>query len=155
RSVVCSPDEIHKPETENEIVELVEKARNEGREIRVAGAGHSFTRVVETNDILVSLENFTGIEDIDKNARTATVRAGTPLGELNPALYSKGLAMENLGDIVDAIAETTDGIREVAAATDDQAETSINRASQERSARGRTGRGSFKFWLLRLRESDL
>jgi L-gulonolactone oxidase len=49
--------------------------------------------------VLVSLENYTGIVDVDADQRRATVRAGTTLGDLTDELAAHGLSMENLGDI--------------------------------------------------------
>jgi L-gulonolactone oxidase len=65
----------------------------------VAGAGHSFTPLVQTDGILVSLDDLTGIESLDAGRREATVFAGTRLFDLGPALAARGFGMENLGDI--------------------------------------------------------
>ena len=65
----------------------------------MAGAGHSFTPLVQTDGILVSLDDLTGIESLDAGRREATVFAGTRLFDLGPALAARGFGMENLGDI--------------------------------------------------------
>jgi len=65
--------------------------------IRVTGAGHSFTGLCATDGTLVSLDAMSGIERWDGDE--ATVRAGTRLGALGPALAEKGRAMANLPDI--------------------------------------------------------
>jgi len=96
--VACHPDHVHRPETEADIVALVEEHAPEST-IRVAGSGHSFSPVVPTDDVLVSLERYTGIESVDADAGRATVRAGTVLESVNEAFADHGLAMENLGDI--------------------------------------------------------
>jgi len=65
--------------------------------LRVTGAGHSFTGLCASDGTLVSLDAMNGIERWDGDE--ATVRAGTRLGALGPALAAKGRAMANLPDI--------------------------------------------------------
>jgi len=96
--VVCEPAAIERPEREADLVELV-AARAPDDTIRVAGSGHSFTDVVPTDDVLVSLENYTGVESVDTEAGRATVRAGTVLEDATRELDAHGLAVENLGDV--------------------------------------------------------
>ncbi len=96
RNVQFKPTNIVYPESEEEIVTLVKDAISENKTIRVAGSGHSFTPVVET-EILISLDKFQGIVSIADNL--VTVKAGTKLKLLGELLHEKGLAMENLGDI--------------------------------------------------------
>lgn len=93
------PAEVHFPEREEDIVALVRRARSEGRRIRVMGAGHSWMPLICTDDLLVSLDRWSGIEAVDAERRIVEVRAGTRLRALGPALERHGLAMENLGDI--------------------------------------------------------
>jgi FAD-linked oxidoreductase len=65
--------------------------------VRAVGAGHSFTALASTNGTLVSLDGMSGVAGWDGDI--ATVRAGTRLGALGPALAEKGRAMPNLPDI--------------------------------------------------------
>lgn len=96
--VACRPETVAYPSTEADLVALVSTHAPE-RTVRVAGSGHSFTDVVPTDDVLVSLENYTGVESVDPAAGTATVRAGTVLADMTRELDEHGLAVENLGDI--------------------------------------------------------
>lgn len=98
-SVQSTPQDILFPENEAAIQAIVAKANAKGQCIRVVGAGHSFTPLVQTNDLLLSLDRLSGIISIDKEKREATVWAGTRLKALGALLHSHGLAMENLGDI--------------------------------------------------------
>jgi len=98
-SVQSNPTEILHPASEEEIVELVKKASKEGKKIRVIGSGHSFSRIIEINEILVSLDELQGIIDFDEEKQTATVWAGTKLKYLGEELFDLGLAQENMGDI--------------------------------------------------------
>lgn len=96
--VECEPVAVERPETEANLVALVEEHAPDAT-IRVAGAGHSFTDVVPTDDVLISLEDYTGVESVDAERGLATIRAGTVLEELNQELTKYDLAVENLGDI--------------------------------------------------------
>jgi L-gulonolactone oxidase len=90
---------VAEPTSVAEVCALVRRAAAANEPIRAIGAGHSFTPLVETSGILVSLDRLCGIERIDEEAREATVFAGTRLFDLGPALAKRGYAMENLGDI--------------------------------------------------------
>lgn len=106
-SVQWNPQQIEKPDSEEAIQQIVRKAAERGQKIRVIGTGHSFTRLCQTEDILISLDNYQGLNAIDKVSGLVSVKAGTKLGYLGDLLYEQGLAMENLGDIdVQSIAGT-------------------------------------------------
>lgn len=96
-SVTCTPAAIQYPSTLDEIVALVKQCAASGKKLRVVGAGHSFTPLVATDQILVSLDHYAGLEHIENH--TATVKAGTRLKALGDLLFQHGLAQENLGDI--------------------------------------------------------
>ena len=78
---------------------LVREAATDGLGVRVVGAGHSFTAIARTDDVLVTLDDMTGIVAVDEATGRVRVRAGTRLCDLNPQLDALGLAMSNLGDI--------------------------------------------------------
>lgn len=97
-AVSCEPHRYYEPTTETELREIVAHHAGE-RTIRVAGAGHSFSRVVPTNDVLLSLASYTGVTAVDSERQRATVKAGTRLHELNEVLATHGLALANMGDV--------------------------------------------------------
>jgi FAD-linked oxidoreductase len=98
-SVICTPAEIHRPTLLDDIVTLVRRCGREGKTIRVVGSGHSFSPLVATDCVMLSLENYAGLESVDAPNCTATVKAGTTLRALGELLFAHGLAQENLGDI--------------------------------------------------------
>jgi FAD-linked oxidoreductase len=98
-SVKCSPDEVLKPRTIDELTKMVKEYGRAGHHMRVAGSGHSFTPVVQSNDVLISMEAMQGIESIDAERGCVTVLAGTVLKNLGNMLFERRLAQENLGDI--------------------------------------------------------
>lgn len=108
KNVQFQPEQICYPTTEAEIVTLIQKAKETGKRIRVVGNGHSFSPLVKTEEILLSLSAMTGIIGVDKEQQIATAWAGTSIKDANAALYEYGVAMINLGDIdVQSIAGAT------------------------------------------------
>ena len=97
--VSCLPAQSVRPKSEAELAELVRAAARDGRGLRVAGTGHSFTPLCATDGMLVSLDDWQGIVAIDRARGRATVRAGTKLRALGEPLLEAGLAMANLGDV--------------------------------------------------------
>ena len=71
----------------------------ENRRVRVVGAGHSFTGLVVTDDVLVTLDDMTSVVSLERDSGRVKVESGIRLFNLNPLLDAAGLAMPNLGDI--------------------------------------------------------
>ncbi len=98
-SVKSAPRAVARPGSLEELAKLVAGYDKEGRHVRVVGAGHSFTPLVYSDDVLMSLDNMQGIESIDPEKNHVTVWGGSRLHKLGNDLLAKGLAQENLGDI--------------------------------------------------------
>ena len=94
-----TPKNVYTPETELALIALVKKCHQQKCHIRVIGSGHSFTRLIETNDTLISLDKLQGIINVDRDAHQVTVWGGTKIKVLGEHLASVGLAQINLGDI--------------------------------------------------------
>ena len=90
------PKERAAPDSEDALAAILKSAQGP---IRPVGAGHSFTALVPTAGTLLTLDRITGVVSHDGAAHQATVRAGTRLGDLGPALAAIGQEMPNLPDI--------------------------------------------------------
>ncbi len=95
----CKPSAILYPKSNEETVEIIQQANKEGRKVRVIGSGHSWTDLVPTNDILISLDAYQGIIETDHQQMTATVKAGSKLHSIFSALQHEEMALANQGDI--------------------------------------------------------
>jgi L-gulono-1,4-lactone dehydrogenase len=105
---ICRPKEIVEPRDTEEIAGALSRARQRGWNVRVVGAGHSFTDGVLTDGMLLSLRRMNGLIDVDPASRLVRVEAGMALRDLNEHLAAHALALENLGDIdVQSIAGAT------------------------------------------------
>src|ERR1700679_102711 len=69
------------PTSEDELSAAIAAATRKGLGVRVAGSGPSFTPVVATSGLLLSLENHAGIVAVDRAEKRVTVKAGTRIGD--------------------------------------------------------------------------
>jgi len=67
--------------------------------VRVVGAGHSFTALIPTDGTLVTLDGMSGVTAHDAQTCQATIATGSRLGELGPSLAAIGQEMLALPDI--------------------------------------------------------
>lgn len=93
------PTSIMRPGSEDEAVALVRAALGAGRNVRVAGSGHSFTPIVETPGDLFDFSLLSGVISTDRDAGQATVRGGSTIASLGLPLWESGLALANQGDV--------------------------------------------------------
>ncbi len=87
------------PGDEEQVAALVSNASERGCRVRVAGARHSFTPVVETDGLLLDLSALRGVLATDPRRKRATAFAGTLIQDFYEPLWAEGLALKNQGDI--------------------------------------------------------
>lgn len=92
------PRRILNPTIEADVQTAVIEAITKGETVRAAGSGHSYTPVVETPHTLLKLDSLTGLVSVDRQSRSAVVKAGTKLSALGEPLWNAGLALANQGD---------------------------------------------------------
>ena len=97
--VACPDARVVTPGTDAELADALRGAHQASQAVRMVGGGHSFSPLVASDGLIVSLDKLQGVIAVDTEARIARVRAGTRLWALGDALAAHGLAMENLGDI--------------------------------------------------------
>jgi len=96
-NVQWNPAEILKPSNEAELIEMIKRANENNKKIRLIGSGHSFTPLCETNQWTMSLDNMQGV--IDREGNIVKLHAGTKLFRIGDELEKLNLSQENLGDI--------------------------------------------------------
>ncbi|CAL9469776.1 putative xylitol oxidase [Nocardiopsis dassonvillei] len=67
--------------------------------IRALGSGHSFNRVADSDHDLVRLDGLPREIEVDREASTVTVSAGTRYAELAAELHRRGFALANLASL--------------------------------------------------------
>ncbi|MFE2101265.1 D-arabinono-1,4-lactone oxidase [Streptomyces sp. NPDC059468] len=100
-NVAARPARQVEPASVEELAAAVRKAAEDGLKVKAVGTGHSFTSIAATDGVLIRPQLLTGIRDIDRDAMTVTVEAGTPLKRLNAVLAREGLSLTNMGDIME------------------------------------------------------
>lgn len=104
----CVPERIETPTSEEALVQAVTSANR----VKVVGSGHSFTDIACTDGVMVDMSKMRSVLAVD--GTEVTVQAGITIRELGEELRSRGLAMENQGDVdpqtlAGAIATATHG----------------------------------------------
>jgi FAD-linked oxidoreductase len=95
----CRPRAIVHPGSIEEIAAVVDRAAREDLRVRVAGAGHSFGDIACSEGLLIVLDRFQRVLEVDRGSRLVRVQAGITIAQLSAQLAEHGLALENLGDI--------------------------------------------------------
>lgn len=96
-SVEAVPNYRSFPASTTAVQAEVLRTAEAGERLRVGGSGQSFTPLCWTDENLMSLDHFTGIESCDLNTRRVWVRSGMRLAELAQQLSDRGLALEVMG----------------------------------------------------------
>ena len=86
------PRRIAEPTTEAEIIDLIRSHRR----LRVVGSGHSFNPGIVTEEVLISLDAYSGLTSVDAVAEQVTVRAGTRVRDVVALMLDHGLAFTAL-----------------------------------------------------------
>ncbi|MGP3946007.1 D-arabinono-1,4-lactone oxidase [Streptomyces sp. 6N106] len=100
-NVTARPVRSVAPSSTQELAEVVRRAAAEGLRVKAVGSGHSFTTAAATDGLLIRPGRMVGVRELDREAGTVTVAAGTPLRQLNETLTAHGLSLANMGDIME------------------------------------------------------
>ncbi|WP_169725032.1 D-arabinono-1,4-lactone oxidase [Algoriphagus terrigena] len=98
-SVAFTPGEIEKPRDEEQVRQVVLRAKKEGKQIRVVGAGHSSVPLVVSDHIVMSLERLKGLVNHFPATNQVAMLPGTDIKEAGELLIQKDLSMHNTGDV--------------------------------------------------------
>lgn len=98
-SMRFTPGVVEKPRNEEEVQQLVRRALEQNKNIRIAGAGHSSVPLVKTNQILIDQENLKGITSHDMETHRVKILPGTHISETGHELIKLRMGMHNTGDV--------------------------------------------------------
>ncbi len=93
------PATFVRPKDEAEAIAAIRAAIAAGQSVRVAGGGHSFTPIVQTEGVLLDLSNLSGVIKVDTASQQAEVWGGSRIADLGGPLWEWGLSIANQGDI--------------------------------------------------------
>eukprot|EP01130_Rhizamoeba_saxonica_P014888 TRINITY_DN6573_c0_g1_i2.p1 TRINITY_DN6573_c0_g1~~TRINITY_DN6573_c0_g1_i2.p1 ORF type:complete len:346 (-),score=47.24 TRINITY_DN6573_c0_g1_i2:105-1142(-) len=113
---LIEPTRYITPQSEAEIISVVRNVsmKQGSHRVRVIGTGHSWSPLVVCRDVLISLDDYKQVLDIDFEKKVVVAQAGIKLKELNSILWENGLALSNLGTVAEqslagAISTSTHG----------------------------------------------
>ena len=95
-NIIAHPRKRFSPASESELADYLLKSSGA---VRPVGSGHSFSPLVPTDGDLIIIDRLKGLFEYDHASQTATLGAGTRLGDIGPMLDMVGQAMVNLPDI--------------------------------------------------------
>ncbi|MET8803371.1 D-arabinono-1,4-lactone oxidase [Streptomyces sp. NPDC004546] len=101
RTVRCEPQHRITPRSEEDIAAAVAQAALRSLTVRAVGSGHSFNPLALTDGVMIDLAGYSGVERLDREGQTITVRAGTSLAEVSVVLDRVGLALANIGTLAE------------------------------------------------------
>lgn len=87
------------PRSEAEVLDVLGRARREGKRVRPVGSGHSWSAIAVPEAIALDLSRLRAPLEIDAARRTIRAQAGIPLKTLTATLDRVGLAMPILGSV--------------------------------------------------------
>ncbi|ARV58023.1 hypothetical protein BZZ01_04675 [Nostocales cyanobacterium HT-58-2] len=92
-----SPCAVVHPTTEEEIVQIIQEAAQQGLKVRAIGSLHSLTPIPSTEGICIVLDKYKNVLSI--KGSLVTVQAGIKIWELNEILAKHNLALPIIGAI--------------------------------------------------------
>ncbi|WP_420154213.1 FAD-binding protein [Siphonobacter sp.] len=95
RNFEYSTQDFQYPKSTEQLKELVKEMKH----LRALGTRHSFNRIADSTEHIVSLRELNKVISLDKEARTVTVEAGIRYGELAEYLHKEGYALHNLASL--------------------------------------------------------
>src|ERR1700742_5243841 len=85
--VTAQPRSFVTPQGQEELSTAIRTAPGP---IRIAGAGHSFTQLVQSEGTILSLAAFQGLRSHDPQKLEASIGAGTQIGAMTKLLHAVG-----------------------------------------------------------------
>ena len=98
-NLTFTPSRVFAPQSVEDIKEAIILARQNKKNLRMRGSGHSWTGLIASNDYYLHLDDLQGIISVNQEEKTLTAWAGTKLKLFGDEGYKHLLAMENQGDI--------------------------------------------------------
>lgn len=92
-AALADPAHVARPHSVEQIQSEVLRCAEDGERLRVAGGGTAANQLWRTDENLLALDHFRGVESADLERGRVWVRAGTTLGALADWLRPRGLAL--------------------------------------------------------------
>lgn len=100
RTQSWKPEIIYKPRNEEQIIEVIQRAIEGEKHVKVIGSALSWSDIIDQRGITVLCDNMTEVLHVDKDNRQIRLQAGAYLKQINNVLAENSLALDNFGSIV-------------------------------------------------------
>lgn len=101
KTFACRPEHFFEPKNQDELLEVLDFARQHGKKVRVVGAGLSPSDIACTSEVMISMLHLNKVLKVDKASGIVKAEAGITLKRLNEVLSQNGLALMSLGAVSD------------------------------------------------------
>jgi len=99
---LCEPKRVFRPQSVEEVVEIVKNAHERGEKLRVMGSGLSPNGIGFVSDKegnILTLSEMTEFLEVDKEKKQVRLQTGALMGEILDVLKEHGLTLQNLASI--------------------------------------------------------
>ena len=94
-NLAYAAERVHHPGSVEQVQDVVKRSRA----VRALGSRHSFNRIADCAESLVSLQRMNRVVRLDPAAGTVTVEGGMSYGDLGSYLHANGYALHNLPSV--------------------------------------------------------
>lgn len=94
-SINYSTKRVYYPASNDEIQRII----SSNKKLKCLGSKHSFSRIADTDGVLVSTSKMKNIIEFNEAEKTITIEPGITYGELAVFLQQKGYALQNLASL--------------------------------------------------------
>ncbi|HNN96817.1 MAG TPA: FAD-binding protein, partial [Pseudomonadota bacterium] len=98
-TATAQPQAFFTPQSESEIVDILKRAAQAGRRVKVVGAGHSWSDIACTDGYLLQLDALAQVRRVDVQRQEITVQAGIRLHALIAAMHRHGMTLPVIGSV--------------------------------------------------------
>ncbi|XP_071482487.1 L-gulonolactone oxidase-like [Diadema antillarum] len=96
----CQPELYFEPDNVEELKQILARAREEGKRVKVCGSRHSPSDIACTTGFMINMKNISRVISVDKERCHITVEAGVKLETLNEEILPQhDMALSLLGAI--------------------------------------------------------
>lgn len=95
------PEYFYEARSRDDLVQILNEARQRNRKVRIVGNGHSPSDLACTTDNMISMRKMNRILNIDCERCQIKVESGALISEMNEVLANNGLSFSVLGSVDD------------------------------------------------------
>lgn len=104
RTQSWQPEIVHRPRSEEQIIEVIQRAIEAKKRVKVIGSALSWSDIIDQPGVTILCDNMSDVLEVDRETRHIRLQAGARLKQINNVLAENALAFDNFGSIVEQTA---------------------------------------------------